>query len=361
MWLTLVLWTVLCVTSMCLMLFCSLTKTIVIADAAQEGAHTDLTSPVEKPFVQTRELNLNRVSGSGGRFYITLPADVKAENIIMENRYWDGELRIRIQSGSPDFYESCAIEGDISTIESGICELKTDGILLRVKMKELLEYRSTMEGKTLVLTFYEPKELYNTIVVLDPAGGGEELGCSGEAIPAEAASEGSLLYEKDVTLQVAKLVQKNLSLEGVKVYLARVEDANVSKEERLAFLKESEADFYIRLSADEAENGERYGIYGEYNSQYYIPEFGNVQLADLLTREVTIASSNRAEGLVPADGDSILMQIKIPAAEVALGYFSNETERELLGQEAYREKLAGGIINTITKACEILDGLGAEE
>ena len=136
MWLTLVLWTVLCVTSMCLMLFCSLTKTIVIADAAQEGAHTDLTSPVEKPFVQTRELNLNRVSGSGGRFYITLPTDVKAENIIMENRYWDGELRIRIQSGSPDFYESCAIEGDISTIESGICELKTDGVLLQVKMKE---------------------------------------------------------------------------------------------------------------------------------------------------------------------------------------------------------------------------------
>lgn len=361
MWLTLVLWTVLCAVSMGLMLFCSMTKTIVIADAAQEEAQSTAEESTEKPIIHTRELELKREADSRDRFYITLPADVKAENITMENRYWDGELRIRIQSSSLEFYENCVIEGDISTIDSGICEMKADGVLLRIKMNSLLEYRSTMEGKTLVLAFYEPVELYDTIVVLDPAGGGEELGCIGEAIPPESASEGIYLYEKDVTLQVARLVQKALSLEGVKVYLTRAEDVNVTEEERLAFLQEVEADFYVRLSVDVADNGQLYGIRGEYNGQYYIPEFGNVQLADMLTKEVTIASSNKAEGLVPAGEDSILRQVKIPAAEISLGYFSNETERELLGQAVYREKLATGVINTITKVCDILDKIGAEK
>lgn len=359
--LTLVLWTILCSLSMGVMLFCSMTKTIVIADAAQEDVRSDEDEQVEKPIIQTRELELKQSKDSEGRFYITLPADAKAENVTMENRYWEGELRIRITGSNADFYGSCIIEGDVSAIDSGICEMKADGVLLRVKMNGLWEYRSTMEGKTLVLAFYEPRELYDVIVVLDPAGGGEETGCVGEVISKEAASENSFFYEKDVTLQVARLVQKNLSLEGVKVYLTRAEDVDVTTEERLEFLHKADADFYIRLSVDEADSPESYGIRGEYNAQYYIPGFGNVQLADLLTREVTIASSNRAEGLLAVGEESILKQIKIPAAELSLGYFSNITERELLGQESYREKLATGVMHAITKACESLDKTGAEE
>jgi len=80
-----------------------------------------------------------------------------------------------------------------------------------------------------------------------------------------------------------------------------------------------------------------------------------------LTREVTIASSNKAEGLLAVDEDSILKQIRIPAAELCLGYFSNETERELLGQKSYQEKLATGVINALKKIDETLDKAGTKE
>ena len=359
--LTLVLWVLLCGISMALMLMCSAKKTIVIADAAQDETQTTVDEKFEKPIIQTREVVLQSATDSEDRFYISLPDDVKAEDVIMENRYWDSELRIRVKSGSADFYENCTIQGDISTIDSAVCEMKADGILLRVKTGSLLEYRSTMEGKTLVLAFYRPEELYDTIILLDPAWGGEETGLVGEAIPAEVGQADGNLYEKDVTLQVARLVQKNLALESVKVYLTRAEDVTTTEEERLAFIKETGADLYIRLHAKSRDDAAHYGISCGYNGQYFIPDFGNVQLADMLTREVTIATSNRAEGLSAVDESNILKQIEVPAAELCLGYFSNETERELLGQAVYQEKLAAGIINAIIKIQETMTKAGTEK
>ena len=357
--LTLVLWTVLCSVSMALMLWFSATKTIVIADAAQEDTESVSEPVFEKPVIQTRNVVLNNESGADGRFYVVLPEDVKAEHVTMENRYWDLELRIRIKCNPTDFYNTCTIAGDVSAIESSVCEMKADGILLRVKMKNLLEYRSTMEGKRLVLAYYNPRELYDMIVLLDPAGGGEQTGHVGTAVSLQTGEISGEIYEKDVTLQVARLVQKNLALDGVKVYLTRAEDVMITDERRLAFLEETKADFYIRLEANAHEESDRYGITGRYNGAYFMPDFGNVQLADVLTKEVTIATSNRAEGVYLIKEDSILNQIKVPAAEIVIGYFTNDTERELLGQAVYREKLAAGIINAITKVKEILTESGA--
>lgn len=77
-------------------------------------------------------------------------------------------------------------------------------------------------------------------------------------------------------------------------------------------------------------------------------------MADIVTKAVTIASSNRALGLVPAEEDSILREINIPAAQLSAGYLSNGEERDLLRQEAYLEKVAEGVIDAIEEACERL-------
>lgn len=101
------------------------------------------------------------------------------------------------------------------------------------------------------------------------------------------------------------------------------------------------------LQWHDEEHPEKYGIQGIYNENYFIPEFGNAQMADVLTRNVTIAAGNRAIGLLPASEKSVLQEIRIPAAQVNLGYLTNEQERTLLGQEKYQEKLAEGLANAI--------------
>lgn len=343
-----VVWTFAFLTCMTVMLMFAANKTIVIADVSQDpsGLPVNTVQPGEAAEDRTLELQEdNRIEGS---IYVPLPKGIRAENVTMENRYVDRELLLYIHGAEESFYEENNISGDISPVLSARCEVQEGGVLLRIGINRVLEYRSTMDSSGLTINWYEPDELYDYIVVLDPAGGGSQTGIADYS-----------LREKDVTLQVAKQIQKQFSLQNVRLYCTRTEDADIPSDERVRLAEEVGADFYIRLCAvADDKDAEAYGITGFYNEDYYIPGFGNTALADLFTREVTIAASNRAVGLKAAGEESILRLLKIPAAEISIGFLSNPKEEYLLGQESYQEKLAAGFVSALSKAVEILETPG---
>ena len=222
---------------------------------------------------------------------------------------------------------------------------------MKLEMEDVMEYRSTLERNLLTISYGEPHELYDFLVVLDPVGGGSDSGISGYGIS-----------EKELALEVARQVRRSFSMSNVELYLTRTEDVEVSGQARMDFVEAVDADLYIRIGAQaDAEDPDAYGVQTYYNEEYFIPGFGNVDLADIVTRQVTIASSNRAIGISPAQEESILRSIRIPAVELSLGYLSNPQEEMLLEQEAYRQKLAEGILNAISVACERLEQLREEE
>lgn len=333
-----VLWVIFSAVSMAAMLRLSAHKTIVITDTHQDQAGL-AASTVQAGLA----LELQQTE-SGGSFVIPLPENVKAEDVIMENRYMEKELWIHIRSENTQFYGENAVSGDTSAILEGSYAIQPDGILLKFAMDRLQEYRSTMSDAVLEVAGCKPGEMYPFIVVIDPVGGGSENGLCSYAY-----------REKELALQIARLVQRNCTLPDVELYLTRTEDVEVSAEERTALIQEADADFYIRIGAAESAAEENvYGIQCYYNDEYFIPGFGNVELADIVTRAVTIAASNRALGLIPADEDSILKEIGIPAVQLSVGYLSNDQERSLLRQEAYLEKVAEGILNAIGESCQKL-------
>lgn len=333
-----VLWILLSAAAMAAMLRLSAHKEIVIPDMPQNRGGLTASAVQADSALELRQTE------SGGSFMIPLPENVRAEDVVMENRYMERELWIHIQSEDAQFYGENAVSGDISAILEGRYEIQADGILLKFTMDRLQEYRSTMNDEILEVAGCKPGEMYPFIVVIDPVGGGSENGLCGY-----------VYREKELALQIAKLVQKNCTLSDVKLYFTRTEDIEVAAEERTALIQDVDADFYIRIGA--AENAAEEGIYGiqcYYNEEYFIPGFGNVELADIVTRAVTIAASNRALGLIPAEADSILKEINVPAVQLSVGYLSNEQERNLLQQEAYLEKLAEGILNAIGESCQKL-------
>lgn len=336
------LWTAFLAGCMAVMLSFASRKAIVIADVSREQAGLSVNS--EDEAVQETALWLERDRSVTGSLRIPLPRDVRAENIVMENRCMTRELWLYIQSGETRFYGENPVSGDLSHVLSGSSEAKEDGVLLKLGMDHVMEYRSTMEGGELTIVWYEPHALYDYVVVVDPAWGGKEAGIPDPELPG-----------KDVTLQTARQVQKKFSMQNVRLYLTRLEDADVSRADRVALAEEVDADLYLRIGASWADEEGRYGVLGLYNEEYVIPGFGNAELADLTTREVTIASSNRAVGLENAGEESILRELGIPAAEVSLGYLSNPQERYLLGQEDYQEKLADGILNAVAEAVRRLE------
>ena len=334
---TLILWLLLGSMSMGIMLRTAAHKTVVISALSQEQGGLVTENQAER----SHEMQLAMAEDRKAEREICIPLETgtKAENVVVENHYMERELWIYVQNGRKSFYREHQLTGDFSLVGNGICEAQNEGVLLRLSMKEILEYHSTLEEGTLKIDFVNPRESYDRIVVLDPVGGGRDRGV------ADSGCE-----EKNIALEVARQTAQLLEGSMVKIYLTRTEDTEVAQEVRRSFADWVDADLYLEigLSADDAQES-TYGIRAEYTDEYYLPDFGNVQWADCVTRQVTVASSNRAIGLFPAEEDDILWQLKIPAARISLGYVTNSSERQLLEQESYQKKLAEGIAEAISE------------
>lgn len=343
------LWIVMCVCAIIVMQLFADNKSIAIADNRTDLSVSGSDARREDETVRRTPILLERAAGWEDSFGIPLPKGVKAENVMMENRYLDHELRFYIQCEESGFFAEKTLTGDMDEIRQASCETWENGVLLRLQMRRIMEYKSAIEGNSLVVSCYEPGELYKYIVVLDPAGGGSDTGLTAEGV-----------QEKDVALSVAGQVQKNLSRTDVRVYLTRTGDRELSEAGRLELIDQVAADLYIGIGVSKSEeNPDRYGVLCYYNEDYFLPGFGNVQLADVVEREVTVASCNRAAGLEAAGGESLLRQITIPAAQLSVGFLSNPEERTLLGQESYQERLAKGISTAIERACQEIEDLSA--
>lgn len=333
--LTFVLWCILCGCSMVVMLFTAANKTIVITDTAQEQAAFSVHESQQAATL--RNMLKMEETGTANELCIPLEDGIKAENVVMENHYTEQELWIYIKEAGSSFYDSNQISGDLTFVQEGWYEPQRDGLILKINLEGVWEYNSTMEGNSLHIAFYKPHDLYRQVIVVDPVGGGSENGITVEESK-----------EKEIALRVAMLLPVKITEKEIKLYFTRTDDRQVSMEQRCLLAQAVDADCFLQIGASvNRENEDIYGIQSLYNEEYYIPEFGNVELADTVTKAVTVAASNRALGLFPAEEGSVLRQLNMPAAKICVGYLSNEQERSLLMQEAYQEKLAEGIAEAI--------------
>ena len=272
---------------------------------------------------------------------IPLPEGSKAEEITIENHYMDQELYVLIQNVQESFYAEHALMGNRTGVEAGFYHETEDGVALVFELTQVYEYRTVFENNELYISFLNPREIYNRIVVIDPSCGGLDRG-----------EEGNGVIEKELTLQIAKKLKEKLDESEIKAYYTRMDDVNRDAEQRVELANEVKADMYIEISVDSREEEAVYGVSTVYNDQYFIPGFGSVELADLLERELASEIKTKALGLEKASEESKLRYATVPAAEVRVGCLSNKQEAILLKREDYIEKIANGIYNAIISSYE---------
>lgn len=272
---------------------------------------------------------------------IPLPEGSKAEEITIENHYMDRELYVLIRNAQKSFYAEHALTGNRAGIDVGFYHETEDGVALIFALTQVYEYRTVFENNELYISFLNPREIYNQIVVIDPSCGGLDRG-----------SVENDVVEKELTLQIAGKLKEKLDESGIKAYYTRMDDVNPAAEQRVALANEVKADMYIAISVDRREEEEVYGVSTIYNDQYFIPGFGSVELADLLEKELASEIKTKALGLEKASGESKLRFATVPAAEVRVGCLSNKQEAILLKREDYIEKIANGIYNAIISSYE---------
>lgn len=333
--------------AMSVMLYYSATKTVDVPDVAQDEVVSSAQHKTEPEIpAESDGIRIDRNSQSTNYFCVPVPESVKAEEVVLENHYMSKELWVSIQSSQPalfkDFYAANSVYGNSGCVVDGHFEAGEERTYLRFALDGVYEYRSIFEDHILYLEFVPPKEAYERVVVIDPAYGSEEIGVTGKNVVA-----------KDVTLNIAKALKAKFDKSDIKVYYTRMDDSNPASADRVGLAAATKADMLIRIEVSGDENSKLYGTTAVYNSQFFIPGFGNVELADLLEREVVTSISGKAAGLVEAtQEDEVIGAATVPAAAIQVGYLTNSQEAILLQREDYIERIADGIYNAVMKAYE---------
>ena len=338
--------------------FCT-NKIVVVADVAQDevvqaaenGGTEGAAGNTEKDGAQpspedSNRIDIERDSENTNYFCVPIPPSVRVENVTIENHYMDRQLWVSIEpekmQDEEAFYEQNGVYGNCEKVVDGHFEVERKRICLQFQLTDVYEYRSIFEDNTLYMEFVPPREVYEKIVVIDPAYGREDTGAATESVAS-----------KDITLNVAKALKEKLDKTDIKVYYTRMDDSNPEAERRVGLAEAARADMLIRIEVNSAESSKQYGTEAVYNSRFFIPGFGSVELADLLEREVVTAISGKANGLIEASAeDTVISEATVPAAAIKVGYLTNGQESILLQREDYIQRIAEGIYQTILKAYE---------
>lgn len=237
---------------------------------------------------------------------------------------------------------------------------------------------------TLVFSKVKQQAKNKKIIVIDPGHGGKDEGTRGMYFDTR---------EKELTLEVSKLLQKKLHKSGnYKVVLTRSADEFVHLKDRAALAEKHKADLFISIHADANPDASLQGLsvytlsekasdkeseklaqdaqkFEEQNKTNFKTENKAVNeiLNDIAHRQKLNNSASFASMLVGELSSDIkklskahrfanfkvLKNANSPAVLIELGYLSNTEEEKLLQTKKYQHKLADTISRAIDKQFNI--------
>ena len=153
-------------------------------------------------------------------------------------------------------------------------------------------------------------------------------------------------YEKDDTLRVAKLVQKDLKEEGIKVIMTRDQDKTVSLRDRCKIANKKKVDLFVSIHRNSAKSGNGIEIWVNSHKQEKDVRLANFILDRLDKEEI---QNNRGVKYGTVKGEDtdyyVLNNTNMPSCLIELGFITDENDNKLLDQniENYAKAIANGI------------------
>jgi N-acetylmuramoyl-L-alanine amidase len=204
----------------------------------------------------------------------------------------------------------------------------------------------------------------NPIIVLDPGHGGSDSGTK---------SVESGQNEKEFTLDWAQRLQKLLVTNGWRVFLTRSNDSDLSLTNRVTFADDRKASIFLSLHFNSAapnrtESGlETYCLTpsgmpssltrgsDDVTQSYPNNAFDtqNLLLALDVHRALLQVNGHRDRGVRWARFPRVLQGQQCTAILVEGGYLSNPQEARLIGDPAYRQKLAEAVARALNAHCRV--------
>lgn len=187
----------------------------------------------------------------------------------------------------------------------------------------------------------EELPLFGKIIYIDPGHGGRDSG----------TTYGKLL-EKNINLEISKVLEEDLVSKGAIVYMTRDEDEDLSSKwddkkkrgdlyRRILLYKKNQAELYLSIHLNHGNNSSWSGaevLYHPINEK-------NQQLAEILMNH--FKQDLGTKRTVKKTDLYMYRNTTIPGVLIECGFLSNSNERYLLQKKDYQKKISNSITNAV--------------
>ncbi len=167
-------------------------------------------------------------------------------------------------------------------------------------------------------------------VVLDAGHGGTDYGAIRAGI-----------NEKDITLDVTKMVEAILQERGYKVYMTRSDDSGPSLQDRVDICENKKPDIFVSIHVNSSVKNDIYGIETHWYHDY------SHELAEVVHKHlIKNIPTTKDRGLFQSKF-YVINHTTVPAILVEMGFISNDAERTQLVTEKRKQTVAKSIAEGI--------------
>lgn len=160
------------------------------------------------------------------------------------------------------------------------------------------------------------------------------------------------IYEKDIALKLALMVEEKLRGNRLKLYLTRINDSTVFLDQRIKNINSFKADCFVSIHTSFSFSFNSQGI-----TTYCGALGGEGEKLARLVHQGLLAKTLRPDRGIKIGDIYLLREMQIPGCQVEICHLNNEEERLLLLDDMFLEKAAQAISEAIL---EYLD-IGSEE
>lgn len=171
-------------------------------------------------------------------------------------------------------------------------------------------------------------------VVIDPGHGGSDVGATRNNI-----------FEKDINLKIAKMVEKELKKRNVKVYMVRDRDKTVSLDERCEYSNDKKPNIFVSIHVNSSLNDNIYGVETHWWKE------DSLKLAETVHKQMqkNVRKWDTVDRGLFKSQFYVINHTEAPAILCEIGFISNKNERNEIiktnRQEEIAEAIADGIYN----------------
>lgn len=244
---------------------------------------------------------------------------------------------------------------------------QTEALRIVFDLPKTQKYKVSLSGKTLTVTIgegaeivdpsptppatTEPEEELPVIeiepsrsITIDPGHGGSDPGaCFIE-------EDGTIWKETDINLAISLKVRDVLKKNGVRVVMTRTTEKDVVRRTRPELANSEKTALFISIHTNSVEeNDVANGIetWGSLESSRPLAGVTDKTFAENVQKAVIKKTSAHDRGIKDSVDLTVLKYSVMPSVLVEVGFITNETERNNLFNESYRNKLAQGIAQGI--------------